>query len=120
MTFKKTLETGERDPRIARIGRSRKDDDRTKREIHDDELIRVLRKLKSHIPKAIITAAKILDQDGIKPSDQIQASKFLMENYLKIIDSVYDVDDIEEKGEEIQEKNNAPVFSLTVIKPDGE
>lgn len=116
MGFAKTT-NGKVDPAIYKAGRTRKEDERTKREIHDQELIRVLRKLKSHIPKAIMTAATILDRDEAKPIEKIQASKFLMENYLKIIGNVYDVEDEAAIGEEIQ-KDNSPVFSLTMIKSE--
>ena len=118
MTFKKTKESGERDPRIARIGRSRKDDTRSKREIKDEEMLRLARKFKSYLTDAVQVSAKILNMEEAKPMERLQAAKLILNEYVKAIDAVYGDADDETLGEELQEKNNAPVFSLTVIKPE--
>ncbi len=108
---------GKRDPAIWSAGRQKKADSRTKKEIREAELLSVARKIKSHVAKAIMTSAKILDREEAKDSDKIAASKLILTEYLKLIDSVYLTEDETEVGQEVQQQN-VPTFSLHVLKPN--
>ena len=110
---------GKKDIRISKIGRVRKNDTRPKSEIYEDEQLRIARKLKSYVTDAIQTAAKILHLEDAKPMEKLAASKFILNEYVKAIDAVYKDASGDEAGEEIQTPA-APVFSLTVINPEGE
>lgn len=121
MTFiSKEANAGKLDPGIFRGGKGRKDDTRSKGEIKEQEMLRVLRSLKSHVSKSIMTSARIIDKETAKDVDKLAASKFLLTTYLQILEKAYPDDDKESEGEDIQKGNlkevtSAPVFSLNMI-----
>jgi len=106
------------DERIYKAGRSPSKDGRTKREIYDAEVISALRKVKSHVSNAIMTAARICNNEASKDSDRLNAAKLLISEYRTLLDAGYDSDDAKEtKGTEVQQQS-APVFSLTMVKTE--
>lgn len=116
---KATEENGKKVYTVPKLGRSPRQEGKNKKELRDDEYIRIARKLKGHVSNAIIQAAKILDLEAAKPMEKLAASKLILGEYMKAIDAVYKDADETEVGVELQ-KENAPVFSLTVIKDDKE
>ena len=53
--FKSTEELGLRDPRISETGRPKLTRKRTRREIRENELMSILRKIKPHLSDSIMT-----------------------------------------------------------------
>lgn len=118
--FLKTVENaGVRDPKINSKGRPKGAPKPTNREIKERELILMLRKIKPHIADAILSAAKIMKNREASHQNQLKAATILLEHYRKLMLDVYDGEDADEEGTEIQQQNSA-VFSLKVINSDDE
>jgi len=105
------------DPRRWKAGRTPSKDGRTKREIYDSEILAALRKVKSHVSGAIITAARICEDENAKDSDRLTAAKLLISEYRTLLEAGYDTEDSESSGTEVNQPS-APVFSLTMVKAE--
>lgn len=113
--FKSTEELGHRDPRINERGRGKSNRKRTRREIKENELLSILRKIKPHLSDSITTAAKIMKNDVASDANKLKAAVILLNAYKEIVGDVYNGEDREdEEGTEVQE--SAPVFSLKVVE----
>ena len=89
----------------------------TNRDLKERELIMLLRKIKPHVADAIITASKIMKNEEASHQNQLKAATVLLDNYRRLTLDVYDEDNAEAEGTEIQQQN-APVFSLKVVNEE--
>lgn len=106
------------DPRKYKVGRPNKQN-KTKREIYDSEILSALRKVKGHVSGAILTAARICENEGAKDSDRLSAAKLLISEYRTLLEAGYDTDDsAEASGTEVTSQSVAPLFSLSIVKPE--
>ena len=108
------------DPRINRQGRPPNDPDKvkTKREIRDSELLSLLRKIKPHLSDSIVTAAKIMKNDQAADTSRFKAGVILLDAYKELVNDVYNGEDEEDEGMEVQPQANQPTFSLKMINAD--
>ena len=106
------------DPRINRAGRPPNDPDKvkTKREIRETELLYLLRKIKPHLSDSISTAAKIMKNDNVSETNRLKAAVILLDAYKELVNDVYNGEDQEDEGMEVQPQNNQAVFSLKMIE----
>lgn len=105
---------------INREGRPRKSPEdilkqKTNRALRETELIALLRKLRPHQTKAIMTAVGIMDNDIAKDGDKIRSSALILSTYRGLLMDLYNNGDDDAEGKEIQESNPMPKFSLTMI-----
>ena len=87
----------------------------TKRELRERELLMILRKLRPHVADSIIAAAKIMKNEQALDSNKLKAATILLDNYRKLVLDLYDGEDQEGEGTEVQQENR-PLFSLKVIE----
>ena len=115
MGFKSKKElNGEIDKNINTAGRIKANKEKSRREIRDQELLGLLRKIKPHLSESIMTAANIMRNKEAPALTQLKAAVVLLNAYKELINDAYDGTDKEEKGEEVQP--NTPVFSLRVLE----
>ena len=95
---------------INRQGRPRQEK-MTRRQVKDQELLSILRKLKPHLSDSIMTAATIMKNDKAMDSNRLKAAVILLNAYKELVTDVYNG---EEEME--QEEQNMPVFSLKVVE----
>jgi hypothetical protein len=88
----------------------------TNRELREKEKMSLLRKLKPDQRKAYKNMLALMDNPDVSPSVRFSATKFIIEMYDGLLDSLYKDKYDEEEGEKIQD--SAPVFSLTMVKND--
>ena len=74
----------------------------------------LLRKIKPHIAEAIMQAASIMKNEKAADQNKLKAATILLDNYRRLTLDLYDVENQEDEGTEIQQQN-APVFSLRMI-----
>jgi hypothetical protein len=119
MVFKATID-GNRDPNINRKGRIKKL--KNPRDIRNAELLNVLRKIKPHVSKAIVTAADIMQDARAPTASKLKAAQLLLANYRDLVLDLYDGEEPEEGIEEIQEQSTEPakVFSLRMLPDDSD
>ena len=108
------------DPRINRKGRIKKL--KNPRDIRNAELLNVLRKIKPHVSKAIVTAADIMQDARAPTASKLKAAQLLLANYRDLVLDLYDGEEPEEGIEEIQEQSTEPakVFSLRMLPDDSD
>lgn len=115
----KPKKTGWRGPAgsINKAGRppAPKGDKPTNRELKERELLMLLRKIKPHVSDAVVAAAKIMKNEEARASDTLKACSILLDAYRRLTLDLYEGEDPEAEGVEVQEQNNAPVFSLRMI-----
>lgn len=89
----------------------------TNRELRERELMMLLRKIRPHVANAVQQASKIMQDSTASHMNQLRAATVLLDSFRKLTLDVYDADvvDSEAEGTEVQEQNNAPVFSLRMI-----
>lgn len=115
--FKKTV-NGVQDPNINREGRPVKGDTKpTKRELRERELLMLLRKIRPHVADSIMEASKIMKNEIASDQNKLKACTILLDAYRKLTLDLYDGNNDEEEGTEIQQQNT-PTFSLKVINAD--
>lgn len=86
----------------------------TRREMREQELILVLRKLKPQVGQAIETAVRIMGDGAAKHSDQLKAATVILENYKEIMNQAYSKEHDEDEADAIP-VDDVPIFSLKVI-----
>jgi hypothetical protein len=86
----------------------------TNRELREKEKMSLLRKLKPDQRKAYKNMLALMDNPDVSPSVRFSATKFIIEMYDGLLDSLYKDKYDTEEGEKIQD--SAPVFSLKIIK----
>lgn len=106
------------DPRINRKGRALGTSNKamSKRDIKERELISLVRKVKPHVATAIARAVAIMGNEEAAHANQLKAAVLILQQYRDLVKDIYDVEDMEEEGTEIQPA--APVFSLRMINND--
>jgi len=90
----------------------------TNRQLKERELLMLLRKIKPNVAEAIATAAKIMRNEKVGGQTQLKAASILLENYRRLALDLYDNEEPEAEGQEIQQQNTGPVFSLTMVKAE--
>jgi hypothetical protein len=100
------------DKNINRAGRIKKQD--KPREIRNAELLNLLRKIKPHVSKAIMTAAVVMDDNRVNAAGKLKAAQIILSNYRDIVLDLYDGEEPEE-GVEAPQQEAGHVFSLRVI-----
>jgi len=117
--FKKNVD-GIKDPKINRLGRPPKTEGKpTNRDLKERELLMLLRKIRPHVADSIYEAAKIMKNEQAADQNKLKACTILLDNYRRLTLDLYEGDDPDEEGTEIQEQNN-PVFSLKMINTEKE
>jgi hypothetical protein len=88
----------------------------TRREIREKDLISLLRKFRPHVSEAILTASKVMKNPMSSETGKLKAAVIILDNYKELVDTVYNGEDSDEQGEEIQETKNSAVLSLRVVE----
>lgn len=87
---------------------------KSNKEMRFNELMKLTRKLKPHLSKAIITASQILEDSEARHQDQLKASALIIQTYRDLVKDLYDYRyDNEEAQEEVQGNT---LFSLTMVE----
>lgn len=114
MAFRSKKElNGALDPNINMAGRIKGNKEKSRREIREQELLSLLRKIKPHLSESIMTAATIMKNKEAGPGNQLKAAVILLNAYKELVNDAYNGEDKEEEGTEVQP--NQPAFSLHVI-----
>lgn len=96
----------------------------TKAELREREFLMLLRKIRPHIADSIRQCAEIVNNDKANDSNRIKAAALLLLEYRKLVADLYtnnpNKDEDEDTGQEIQQENRAPVFSLKVVSDEEE
>lgn len=100
------------DPNINRQGRIKKL--KNPRDIRNAELLNILRKVKPHVSKAIMTAADIMGDSRAPTASKLKAAQLLLANYRDLVLDLYDGDEPEDGVEEVQQESGH-IFSLRVV-----
>lgn len=111
----------ERKEHINRKGRPKADEHGekpTNRQLKNKALLQLARAYKPHLADAMMQTIKILKAEGTSDQTRVRAASFLLVEYRSILKELYE-DTSEEQSPEIQ-PNNAPVFSLTMVKNEQE
>jgi|APGre2960657373_1045057.scaffolds.fasta_scaffold82907_1 hypothetical protein len=112
------------DPNINRAGLIPKTHKPSAKELKQKEIMSLLRKLKPLMSKSVNTAAKIIDSEDASESGKLRAATILLGLYKDLICEAYNHDikaeDLVSDPQEIDTSKNAPIFSLTVLKPETE
>ena len=98
-------------------GRSKNVEKKSNKELRMSAMLQLTRMLRPHLGKAVMTAAKIVDNSESTDQNKLKAAAFLVVLYKDVLRDAYDPKYDEEEGEKIQE-DNTPVFSLKVINQD--
>jgi hypothetical protein len=116
----KPKKTGWRGPAgsINKAGRppAPKGDKPTNRELRERELLMLLRKIKPHVADSVMQCVKIMKNEEASHMNQLKAATVILDAYRKLTLDMYDGEDPEAEGVEVQEQNNMPVFSLRVLE----
>lgn len=107
-------------------GRPKNDDNVEKkkvsrREARSKELLQLARKLRPHVSGAIGEAVKILHKEGVADTTRIKTVAWIVGEYHKLIEDIYEGEDTDEDAPEMQPQvDNRPVFSLRVLENPSE
>lgn len=116
MVFKKKSElNGQIDPRINVKGSIKPNREKSRREIKEQELLSLLRKIKPHIADSVMTASRIMKNNESGDANKLKSAALLIGLYKDLLKDAYEGGDEEAEGTEVQ--SNTPSFSLTMIKP---
>lgn len=118
MVFKKRQPDGTVDPNINIAGRRPVAEGKpTNRDLRERELLMLLRKIRPHVADAIMQAAKIMKDNTAAHQNQLKAATILLDNYRKLTLDLYEGEDPDAEGAEVQSQNQ-PTFSLKMINGD--
>lgn len=120
MVFKRKSElNGEIDPNINTKGKIKPNREKSRREIKEQELLSLLRKIKPHIADSVMTASRIMKNNESADANKLKSAALLISLYKELLKDAYEGGDEDASGTEVQP--NAPLFSLTMIqKPEQE
>lgn len=95
----------------------------TAKELKQKEVMSLLRKLKPLMSKSIGVASNIIDDKDATESGKLRSAALLLGFYKDLLKEAYDnciksEDSGESSAEGIDTSKNAPVFSLTMLKPE--
>ena len=117
MVFRATAENGGVvDPAINKLGRIRGVKEKSRREIRDQSLLSLLRKVSPHLSESIMTAATIMRNKESGAGNQLKAAVILLTAYKELVNDLYTGGNEEDEGVEIQ--TNTPTFSLRIINDE--
>lgn len=117
MVFRATAENGGVvDPAINKLGRIRGVKEKSRREIRDQSLLSLLRKVSPHLSESIMTAATIMRNKESGAGNQLKAAVILLNAYKELVNDLYTGGNEEDEGVEIQP--NTPTFSLRMINDE--
>jgi hypothetical protein len=108
---------GEIDKNINTKGSIRSNKEKSRREIKEQELLSLLRKIKPHIADSVMTASRIMKNDESADSNKLKSAALLISLYKELLKDAYEGGDEEAEGTEVQ-PNNGPVFSLKIVGND--
>jgi hypothetical protein len=118
MAFHKTKD-GVRDSRINALGRIKREDKPTNRELKDRYLVELLRKLRPLQAMSISTASKIMGNDVATDQNKLKAAAMILTLYKDLVKDAYGRDEETEDElsvDAIQEnKPQQPKFSLVML-----
>lgn len=118
MPFKKNTD-GVIDPNINREGRKPRRDKKTPRQIRNGELESLLRKIKPHVSKSIMTAVNIMDKapEDTTDASKLKAATIILDLYKDTVIKLYDGEEPDTDGD-LEEVDTAPVLSLKIVDND--
>lgn len=117
MVFKARKDNnGEIDSAINVQGRIRGIKEKSRREIRDQSLLSLLRKVSPHLSESIMTAATIMRNKESGAGNQLKAAVILLNAYKELVNDLYTGGNEEDEGVEIQ--TNTPTFSLRIINDE--
>lgn len=98
----------------------------TAKELKQKEVMSLLRKLKPLMSKSIGVASNIIDDKDATESGKLRSAALLLGFYKDLLKEAYDQEiktepssgEGESSAEGIDTSKNAPVFSLTMLKPE--
>lgn len=118
MVFKRKSElNGEIDKNINTSGRIKPNREKSRREIKEQELLSLLRKLKPHISDSVLTASRIMKNNESADANKLKSAALLISLYKELLKDAYEGGDEDADGTEVQ-PNGGPVFSLRMINND--
>lgn len=92
----------------------------TNRELREKSLLSLARKFKPHQAKALKTMIALVEDKDTPPNVKYNAAKFVLEFSKELNKELYLDKYDEDEGNVIQEVESAPVFSLKMIRSEGE
>ncbi len=93
----------------------------SRREQKSKELLQLARKLRPHISTAIGETVKILSKNDAADTTKLRAAAFLVGEYHKLVEDIYEGEDTENELQDVQPKvDDRPVFSLRMINTNTE
>lgn len=117
MVFKKRSElNGEIDSRINVKGTIRPAKEKSRRQIKEQELLSLLRKIKPHIADSVMTASKIMKREDSADASKLKSAALLISLYKELLKDAYEGGDEDADGTEVQP--NSPVFSLRMVNTE--
>lgn len=90
--------------------------DKTNKELREKALLELARKFKPSVAPAMKTIMSIMGDDKASEAGKLKAAALIIQTYKTLITDLYDYRYDEEKAEEVQDSDKAPVFSLRVIE----
>ena len=114
MAFKSKEELGGLDPNINAKGRIAPAEPLNNRQLREQEVLNLLRKLKPHVSVAIMSAVKIMQDNKAADQNKLKAAVIILDAYKSTVEDAYDKEYDEETGEEANQ-DTSPLFSLKVV-----
>ena len=108
---------GELDENINVKGKIKPNREKSRREIKEQELLSLLRKLKPHISDSVLTASRIMKNAESADANKLKSAALLISLYKELLKDAYEGGDEDADGTEVQ-PSSGPVFSLRMISSD--
>jgi 2'-5' RNA ligase len=89
----------------------------TNRELREKSLLSLARRFKPHATRALKTMVSLVEDPNTPPNVKYNASKFILEFSKELNKELYLDKYDDNEGQQIQEVESAPVFSLVMQKP---
>jgi len=97
---------------------AREASDKTNRELRERALLELARKFKPSVAPAMKTILQIMGDDKASEAGKLKAAALVIQTYNSLVKDLYDYRYDEEKAEEVQQTDKAPVFSLKMVNKD--
>lgn len=118
MVFKARKDNnGQLDENINTKGKIKPNREKSRREIKEQELLSLLRKIKPHIADSVMTASRIMKNDDSADANKLKSAALLISLYKELLKDAYEGGDEDANGTEVQ-PNGGPVFSLRMVNTD--
>ena len=95
-----------------------KEDKPTNRSLRNDAFLRMVRQFKPLQAKALAAAVGIIDNKEAQDANKLKAASLIIATYKELLKDLYDYRYDDQEAEPMQEENNKPIFSLTMINGD--